>query len=795
MLSHYLKIAWRSLRKHPIYSLINILGLTVGLACGILILSYVLFEWSYDSHFENKERIYQSVTEYDFPEQKGLIAVTPSIVSPLFQREFPEIEAGVRMLFSGKYRPAIVKYEDRRFQEESFFYADSSFFDVFSFKLKQGSTTKALTEPSTVVISASTAQRYFGDKNPIGEFLKIDSDEHQYRVTAVMEDMPENTHFHCDVIASFSTIGASKREIWGSANYQTYFLIKENADIDELEKKINKIVDEQVGVNLNEGEDVNSFLIPLTDIHFRHDIMGNIEEANDPVYVLIFLSIALLILLIACINYMNLATARSMERAKEVSLKKVFGAFRGQIARQFLVEAVLITFIALVLGTLLAWITLPTFNELIERQLTASHWLQVNIWTSLLAAVLVVSLLAGVYPAFVFSGFQPALMLKGAFKRSKGGRYLRKGLVIFQFSVSIILIICTLVVQKQLNFMQNVKLGYDKEQVLLLPSDRKIQEGKQSIKNELSQYPGFQSLTFGSESPVAVRGTYSMYREAEGEKASKMTKAISVDPKYPSTLGLQILSGGDFTEAMLEDTLYAFLINENMAELMGYADVHAAIGDQVNLNGRKGYIQGVFNNFYTQSMREDLESLVFFIEPSQYNHLIVKLETDNMKEALAFMEKKWDKVFPHRPFEYQFLDEQYDRLYKGEVRIGRVFGVFALLAILIAALGLLGLSSYTTLQRAKEISIRKVLGASVSQIVTLLSTSFFKLVGIAFLIATPIAWFLMDDWLSGFTFKVTIGIDTILFAALFSALIGLATVGYQSLKAGLANPVDWLKNE
>lgn len=795
MFFHYLTIAWRSLRKNPVYSLINLLGLSVGLACGILILSFVLFEWNYDSYHANKDRIYQIVTEYDFPEQKGILGVTPTIVSPLFQREFPEIEAGVRMLNSGKFRPSLVKYEEKRFQEDRFFYADSSFFEVFSFPLLKGNPQSALTQPASVIVTASTAKRYFGAENPVGQFLKIGSEEANYQVTGVMQDIPENTHFHCDFIASFSTLGAAKREIWGSANYHTYFLVKENTDVEALELKINELVDAQMGVNLQPGQEINSFLIPIEDIHFRQDIVAQMEEPTDASYVLIFLGIALLILLIACINYMNLATARSLDRAKEVSLKKVFGAFKGQIARQFLVEAGLITLGALVLGVIFATLALPLFNELIERQLTVNDWLQPNILGSLLAAVLLVSVVAGIYPAFIFSGFQPAVVLKGAFKRSKGGNLLRKSLVVFQFAISTILIICTLVVQKQLGFMQNVKLGYDKEQILVLPVDGKVLQGKESIKNEFSQHPSFLEMTFGSESPVAVRGTYSIWKAAEGDANGKLIKAISVDPNYPKTLGLEIIEGSDYTPAMLEDTLYAFLLNENAINMLGYPDNKTAIGDQVSLNGREGYILGVFNNFFTQSLREDMEPLVFFLEPSQYNHMLVKLETNNMKESLAFMEDKWNQVFQHRPFEYQFLDEEYNRLYKTEVRIGQVFGGFAFLAILIAALGLLGLSSYTILQRAKEISIRKVLGASVGQIAAMLSGGFLKLVGIAFLIALPISWYLMDDWLSGFAYKVSFGIGTVIIAAIFAMGIGLLTVGYQSLRAGFTNPVDWLKNE
>lgn len=795
MLIHYLTIAWRSLRKNPVYSLINLLGLTIGLACGILILSYVLFEWSYDSHHEKKDRIYQLVTEYDFPESSGIIAMTPTISSPLFQREFPEIASGVRMLYQGGFRPAIVKYGEKRFQEQRFFYADSTFFEIFAFPMIHGNPQQALTKPATIVLSASTAERYFGDANPVGEVLLIGSNESPYQVTGVMEDIPENTHFHCDFIASFSSLGASKREIWGSANYQTYFLLKEGTDVDALSKKINDLVDERLGPDLQEGQNINSHLIPIEEVHFRQDIVAQVEEPVDEDYVLIFLGVAVLILLIACINYMNLATARSMDRAREVSLKKVFGAYKKQVASQFLVEAVMITLLAMGLGVLLASLSLPMFNELTTRNLRISDWFQPNILFTLLIAVLLVSVIAGIYPALIFSGYQPAKVLKGAFKRTQSGNIIRKSLVVFQFSISIILIICTLVVQKQLEFMQGIKLGYDKEQVLVIPIDDKVLKAKQSIRNEFSQHPSFREMTFGSESPVAVGGTYSIWRVAQGEETNKLTKAIAVDPDYPKTLGLQILAGADFKESMLEDTSYAFLINENAVKSMGYEDINAAIGDKVNLNGRKGYVQGVFNNFYTQSLREDMESLVFFLEPDQYNYMLVKLESNDIQESLAFMEEKWNQVFSHRSFEYSFLDEAYDQLYNTEVRIGRIFGIFASLAIFIAALGLLGLSSYTILQRSKEISIRKVLGASVRQIAVMLSGGFLQLVGIAFVIATPVAWYFMSQWLNGFTFKVTIGIGTILLAALFAAVIGLLTVGYQSLRAGFTNPVDWLKNE
>jgi len=795
MIIHYFTIAWRSLRKNPVYSIINLLGLTVGLSCGILILSYVLFEQSYDSYHPNKERIYQLISEYDFPEESGFVGMTPSIASPLYQREFPEIEAGVRILYSGGFSPSLVKFEEKRFQEQRFFYADSSFFEVFSYKLLQGNPQKALTNPLSVVITASIAKKYFGDEAAVGKFLQIGSRERNYQVTGVMEDMPENTHFHCDFIASFSTLGASRREIWGSANYQTYFLLTENADPQALLRKMNSLLDEKMAPNLQEGQDINALLVPIEEVHLRPDITAQTEEAADPTYILLFLGIAMLILLIACINYMNLATARSMERAKEVALKKVFGAVRRQLSLQFLIEAVLITVVAMALALFLAAALLPTFSELTERQLDTSYWFHPQVILILLSIVLTVSILAGAYPAWIFTTFRPALVLKGAFKRSKGGNLLRKSLVVFQFAISIFLIIATLVVQKQLGFMQNIKLGYDREQVLELPHDDKIQQEQAQFKNALSQIPEFKSITFGSESPVGVGGTYSVWREAAGENTAKLTKAIAVDPFYPKTLGLQLLAGDDFKESMLQDTVYAFILNENAIEALGYEDQQLAIGDPINLNGRAGRIIGICNNFYTQSLRQEMESLVLFLEPGQFNHMFVKLNTQNMQATLKQVEKSWNEAFPHRPFEYSFLDESYNKLYKTEVRIGQIFGIFASLAIFIAALGLLGLSSYTILQRSKEISIRKVLGASVNQIANMLSGSFLKLVAIAFVIATPLAYFVMESWLDGFAYKVTIGLSTILIAAGVALLIGLMTVGYQSLRAGFMNPVDWLKND
>ncbi len=794
MFKHYFSIAFRNLKKHPGYSLINLLGLSVGLAACLLIISFVRHELSYDEFHDNKDRVCMLATEYQFPEQQGTIAMTPTAAGPTYLRELPEVTQMTRVYSWSRRSPKVLKLGDRLFTESGFYFADSTFFDVFSVKLIKGNLARALADPLTVVITQSTAEKYFGEENPIGGLLNVEGDEAQYRVTAVIEPFPANSHFHFDFLASFNSLRASRSEIWGSANYHTYLLLAEGTDRTLLSDKMQGIINREVGSHLNEGEAIIPHLVPLLDIHLASEVNNLPSSPGETRYIYIFSAIALLILLIACINYMNLATARSLERAKEVSLKKVFGAYRTQIIAQFMSEAFLLTFAALAIAIFLAQLTMPYFSNMIQRELSLSYLAAPEMILWLLLGGLLVSFMAGGYPAMAFSTFLPAEVLKGSFKRSGKGIWVRKGLVVFQFAISVFLIISTMVVQQQLTFVQSKKLGYDKEQLMVLPMDWRMRPSLEAMRNEFTQHPAVSQISAVTEAPTSVRGTYSIASGWDENAPSKLTKAVATDRAFVETLGLQLIAGGDYTPSHEADTMNHFLLNESCLEMLGWTS-EEAIGKPVNLNGRLGTVQGVLKDFHIRSLRESLEPLVVFIEPRQFNKLLVRFTSSQPQQVLTHLEEKWASLVPHRPFEYKFLDQEYDRLYQAETRVGQFFGTFALLTIFVACLGLFGLSAFTSLQRAKEISIRKVLGASVSQLVQLLSSSYLKLVGIAFLIAAPMGYWLMTRWLSDFTYHITVGWWIIVLAGIMSVLIALLTVAYQSIRAAMANPADWLKSE
>jgi putative ABC transport system permease protein len=796
MLRNYFLIAWRSLWKNKTTALINIVGLSTGLTCCLLMVLYLQHEISYDKFQEKGDRVVRVIMEYGFndgPPIKGNFTSTK--VFPAFKRNFPEVEDGVRMTLATR----LVKYREHLFNEKKFMYADSTFFNVFpSFKLKIGQAREVLKDPNRVVLTESAARKYFGNiRDAVGKTLEISSRQDPFLVTGVVEDCPSNSQIKFDFLASFSSLGETQEETYWNANFTTYLLLKDQPSIASLQAKIKPFMKKEMA-NVA-GAYVNFELEPFTKIHLYSPYDG-FEPNSNIMYIYIIGAIALLILVIACFTYINLSTARSLERAKEVGIRKVAGAFRSQVFWQFIGESSLLTFVSLLLSTVLAALLLPAFNQLSERSLQITGlWSPLVIGTALFF-VLSISLLAGSYPALILSKFQPVKVLKGAFKNTGSGNIVRKSLIVFQFTISVFLIIATFVIQQQLRFIQNKKLGYDRDHVLIMSIDQKIIDKIELVKTEFKRNPNVLAVSKAYNTPVNIVGGYSMQRLDWPEDRVMSVKANPIDEDYLAVNNIKIIAGSninrqdvlDASHEKFDDNYYHYIINEAAARALGWTP-EEAVGKKLSLN-RPGEIKAVIQNFHFASLHTPIEPLVLF--PGGWgNTLMVKTTGQNLAGTIQFLETKWKELAPHRPFEYRFMEEDFQNLYDTELRTGKVFTIFAGIAILLACLGLFGLSVYATQQRIKEIGIRKVLGASVSSITVLLSSKFIALVLLAFIIASPIAWFVMNTWLQDFSYRIEISWWIFLLAAVAVMLITFITVCFQSVKAAVMNPVKSLRTE
>ena len=796
MFKNYFKIAWRSLWKNKTASFINIAGLAVGLTCCLLMVLYMQHELSYDKFQMKGDRIVRVIMEYSF--NGGHVTkgnFTSTKVFPSFKRNFPEVEEGVRMSDPDR----LVKYGDKIFMEKKFLYADSTFFRVFSFKLIKGDPATVLKSPNQVVISQSTAQKYFGKDDPVGKVLQVTSNQDNYTVTGVAEDCPSNSQIKFDFLASFSSFGPAQEETYFNANYTTYLLLKDKSNIASLQAKIAPFMKKEMsGAH---GSYINYQLEPYTRVHLYSPYDG--FEANSNItYIYIVAGIALLVLIIACFTYINLSTARSMERAKEVGIRKVSGAFRLQIFWQFIIESFLLTTIAFMVSFVLIAVLLPSFNKLADKDLHLSDMSRVSVIATAALIAVTIALLAGSYPALILSKFQPVKVLKGAFKNTASGTWLRRSLIVFQFVISVFLVAATIIIKGQMHYVQHKKLGYDREHVIVMTIDQKIIDKIDLFKSELKTSRDILAVSKANSSPVHIAGGYSMYRGDMTSKQSMTTRGNPVDDEYINANGMQLIAGSDLSKQDLLDAnheddsknYFHYIINESGANALGWKP-QEAIGKKMFLGDqRPGEIKGVVRDFHFASLHNPIEPLVLF--PGGWgNTLIVKVSGNNLSQTIAFMESKWKQLAPHRPFEYRFMDEDFNNLYESELRIAKVFNIFSAIAILLACLGLFGLSAYSARQRIKEIGIRKVLGASAGNITFLLSNSFLKLVIVAFFIAIPLAWFVMDKWLQDFAYRIHISWWMFGLAGIMALAIALLTVSFQAIKASLTNPVKSLRTE
>jgi putative ABC transport system permease protein len=808
MIQNYLKIALRNLLRNKVYSFINIGGLAVGMATCLLITLYVLDEISYDRFNEKADRIYRLDMDIKFGGSEKSYAVSPAPAGPALLRDYPFIENYVRIRENG----VVITKGKETINEQNVAFADSSLFEVFTLPMLYGNPKNALSQPNSVVITESIAKKYFNTVQVLGKVLTIDKTQ-LYKITGVIKDIPENSHIKRNIYMSMLNYEDSKRNIWVSNNYNTYLLFKQKVDPSQLRARFREIqkkymqpeIFQILGIKTMEdfeksGNYMRFDLMPLKQIHLYSNKVAEIGTNSNIQYVYIFSAIALFILLIACVNFMNLSTARSVNRAKEVGVRKVLGTIRSYLIGQFLSESILLSLIAFILGFGIAYALLPYFNDLAAKQMNLSLEQKPFLLPALLFFSILIGLLAGIYPALVLSAFKPISVLKGKLTTSSRGGYLRSGLVVFQFFASAFLIICTIVIYRQLNFIQQKNLGFNREQVLVINETNLLGTGLESFRNELLQLKETKSATISGFLPTpSYRNSNSFWPEGElnAEKGISM-QFWEVGHDYTKTLGMQLLQGRDFDRNMSTDSS-ALIINESAAKIFGYKNpIGRKLFMYADIQTKRMIaftIIGVVKNFNYESLRENVGAMSMCLSTKSYGMISIRLQTDNAKEAIAKIENKWKSRVGATPLNYQFLDEAFDSMYRSEQRIGKIFISFAILAIFIACLGLFGLATFTAEQRTKEIGIRKVLGASVSQIVQLLSKDFIRLVIFGIVIASPLAYYFMDKWLQDFAYRVEISWWIFALAGIVAIVIALLTVSYQAIRAALMNPVKSLRTE
>lgn len=810
MLKNYLKIAWRNLRKHKFYTFLNIFGLSLGLASCLLITLYVVDELSYDRSFANADRIFRINADIRFGGADMALAVAPDPLAFTLKKDYPQIEQVVRLRENGSQ---LVRRADavENLKEEHVFFVDSTFFKVFSVPLLQGDPNTALRNPQTVVISETDARKYFGDTNPMGKALMIDNSV-AYTVTGVMQDLPAQSHMRdVNMMLSMSSTEESGRNAWGSHNFNTYILFREGVDAKQFERNFETVLQKYtskwiksfLGSTLDEVRKTGNYLVytlmPLTDIHLHSDRTAEINPNGNIQYVYIFGVVAIFLLAIACVNFMNLATARSANRAKEVGVRKALGSERSSLVSQFLTESIMLSFFSLALAILIAYLALPLFNNLASKQIQFP-FTNVWFWSVLLLTGGIVGVLAGSYPAFFLSAFQPLKVLKNTIELDgKGSGYLRNALVVFQFVISVMLIVGTGVIYRQLNYIQTKKLGFNKDQMLIVNDAYALDNQVKAFKEQVLQLPNVESATVTSFLPTPssrTDHTFFPVGQMQQDKGLNMQKWL-VDYDFVKTLDLKMASGRAFDESFPSDST-GIVINEAAAKVLGYPD---PIGKKIfgyedaALTKRVDYtIIGVVKNFHFESLRKNIGALSLILYRSS-GSVVFRMKGGDAPRTVAQVEALWKKMAPGQPFNYRFMDQDFDNVYRSEQRVGKIFITFATISIIIGCLGLFGLSAFTAERRTKEIGVRKVLGASVANIVALLSKEFIKLIIIAIVIGSPIAWFGMNHWLSDFAYHVDLAWWMFAAAGLLAIIIALLTVSFQSVKAALMNPVKSLKSE
>lgn len=790
------KITVRTLWKHKVPSFINIFGLTAGLCSCLLIAIYIKHQIDFDKFQPNKDRLSRVIMEYGFdgsPEtRKGNFSSAK--VAPTFSRTFPEVEAGVRMMGT----EMIVRREETFFNESGFMFTDSTFFKAFYYEMLEGNPGTALNGPMKIVLTRSAAVRYFGDKSPLGETLLIGTSQAPYEVTGVIEDYPGNSQLKFTILASFSSLRANQEQTYFNANYTTYLLLRDNASREPLQEKITPFMQKEM---TGSGVLINFWLEPFDEIHLHSPYVGFVPTVSAK-FLYILGAVAVLILVIVCFTYINLSTARAIERAREVGVRKVVGAGRTQIFWQFIGESAVLSLLSIVMSIALVVAVLPFFNELTQQQLVAQSVLSIDLVIFCVITLVAITFLAGAYPAIVLAGFRPLKVLKGNFANLSVGKSLQHSLIIFQFVVTVFLIVATFVVKDQLNFIQEKSLSSGRDNLLVLPMDWKMLEDFDNIKNALKADHRVLNVARCTNTPVNIYGGYNMRNEAMGEGNDIPVNANVVDEEYIPATGLELIAGTNFTIHDIKDMTadgdertYHFVLNESAARALGWSP-EEAIGQKMYMGDhRPGFVRGVIKDFHFASMHDKIGPLVLFGEQRGHGHIIVKLSGDDVPGAISSIENAWKQRVPYLPFESHFLDEDFEALYRSELQLGTVMNIFSVLAIVLACLGLFGLSSFMGQKREKEMSVRKVLGASLLHILALMSRSFLILFIVAIVIALPMVYFMMNVWLQSFAYRVEISGWLLLISSALVIGVALFTVSIQALKTAMVNPAQTLKSE
>jgi putative ABC transport system permease protein len=789
MLKNLIKTAIRHIMKHLGYSVMNILGLTLGISSALFLIIYVADEVSYDRYHAKADRIYRVSTKIKEPDDQFTWNVAQIPFGPQVVQDYPEVQAFVRFINMPR---ALYKYEDKEFNEENFFYVDSTLFDIFTYKVLKGEVKSALLEPKKIVLTERIASKYFGKSDPIGKTLTTGNDS--YEVTGVIENVPTNSHFRFDAVASRNNL-PKQFGSWGNFGVFTYLLFPQNFDVKAFETKMQAMYGTYLKPIFGPMNIMMTYILePITKIHLYSTNPGEPEPTGSITYVYIFFVVAIFLVLIAAMNYMNLATARSTRRAREVGLRKVVGSRRGPLMLQFLSESMVFTLISLLFSIIILASLLPAFNRFAGKFFDLHVIYSPVVLLTFLGIILIVGFFGGSYPAFFLSRFSPVTVLKGEITQGSAGSLFRKVLVVIQFGVSVLMIICTMVVFRQLNYLKTMDQGFDQKNVLSLQLNQSMTRKLPVLKEALLQNPDIKYVS-ATDTPVGERSAKLIFNvETDQGMSRRGVNYAVVDHDFIKTLGIKIIKGRDFQQDMPSDTLAGVIVNETFVKRMGWAE---PIGKKVEAGGGNfvtGRVIGVMGDYHQTGMYNGIESLLLAYRI--YNNVIyVKLSGENMKSTLNHIETKWKEIFPGEPYTFTFLNERFNRQFEADEKRGLIFTLFTVLAIFIACLGLFGLASYMVEQRTKEIGIRKVFGANENTILGLISRDFLLLVTIGIVIATPVAYYLMHNWLTKYVYRTSISVVLIMLAALLTFVITFATISYKAYQASIMNPAMALKTE
>lgn len=803
MFKNYLKIAYRNIIKQKAYTLINVMGLALGLASCILVGLFIWQDLNYDNYHENGENIYRLSMKNITPSGTSHMAESPAKAGPTIIENFPEVDKMTRIYFSSD---DLVALDNNKFYEDEIIFADENFFNIFSYQLISGNPNELLTDKNSIVLTRKISEKYFGSENPVGRTLRLNN-KFDMKITGVIENVPANSHFNFDLVCSYSALADMPEGIfldqWGATfGSYTYLLLHPGTDIDNFEIKSSNYFTSL----LEEFASIKNEIIlqPIKSIHLHSDLNDEIKPNSSITYILILGSISLFILILACINFVNLTTARAIKRAKEIGVRKVFGAIKQQLVPQFLSESIFLTIIALGFALVIVELITPAFSELIGSEMVYNCFDQIGILVTIVILTLVIGILAGLYPAFVLTHYQPVDIMKGSLFASgkKGSAFLRKCLVLFQFSISIILIIFTVVINQQVDYMRNYDMCFEKDQTIILNTPERMSNNFNVIKSELNTIPGVikSSASLGAPSLGSGYGTNLIPdMQHEDEEFGISVKMIDFD--YLDLYDIELLAGKSLSEFEGADFTELTMVNETTVRKLGFVDPIDAIGNSYTIglsDGVKRFspeIVGVVRDFHFNSLHSEISPLLFMYWPYLFQEVSIRISAKNVPATIKGIQQVWEKFYPEYPFNYSFLDEKIDKLYQAEERSFQVITVFSILAIFIACLGLLGLTFYTTEQRRKEIGIRKVLGASITSVLHTISKEFLKLVIIANLIAWPVSFLLMKKWLESFPYQVKISFGVFLLSGFIALAISLITISYTVIRSATSNPIKSLRYE